>query len=47
MFLEDIDRKVKVFLENGRRKEVQVEIRVQGWRRMVWLQEVKSKPHEN
>ena len=46
-FWEDMDGKVKVFLEKDQqRKEVQVEIRIHGGRRMVWLEVEKTNPHK-
>ena len=44
-FWEDMDREVKVFLENdGRKKEVQVEKRVEGGRPSLWLTERPEHP---
>ena len=44
---DDLDGKVKVFLEkDGRRKEVGVELRIQGARKAFWFVEMKPQPSQ-
>ena len=46
-FWDDLDGKVKVFLEkDGRREEVGVELRIQGARKTFWFVEIKPQPSQ-
>ena len=47
MFWEDMDRGVKVFIvEEDKKKEVDVEKRLEGGRELFWFKEKLPKPQE-